>query len=286
MGVGVQKPIDHHHAKVERRQVLHHLVELDSALRELVVQLIDLGSRAALHDQDPAARVFVQKLGGSNGRIVPEKPLETLDVFRLLVEVHLLPYAVGEFTHDVGERLSVMVREEDIEPEQKGEADVQIERHNFLHTGAEYLDHNLPSIDDGLMHLAEARGGGGLPLELIEDLIHRPTQLTLDDRDDLIRGIRRGLILKRADRRQVGLGKDIRSCGHDLAELDERRPQLGHPSHQLFCPPPMMPFGAARGGAHDDPSPPIPQKGHDQGCEAHDDPNPSEEAPHGSSFTE
>ena len=59
------------------------------------------------------------------------------------------------------------------------------------------------------MHLAEARGGGGLPLELVEDLIHRPTQLTLDDRDDLIRGIRRGLILKRADRRQVGLGKDI-----------------------------------------------------------------------------
>ena len=129
----------------------------------------------------------------------------------------------------------MMVREEDIEPEQKGEADVQIERHDFLDTRAEYLDHNLPSIDDGLMHLTEARGGGGLPLELVEDLIHGPTQLTLDDRDDLIRGIRRRLILKRTDRRQVGLGKDVRPCGHELAELDERRPSLATRATNFFA---------------------------------------------------
>ena len=119
MGVGVQKPIDHHHAKVERREVLHDLVELDATLREMVVQPIDLSSSAALHDQDPTARVFVKDLGGSNGRIVPEIPLEPLDVFRLSTEVHLLPYAVGELADDVRERLNVMIWEEDVEPEQK-----------------------------------------------------------------------------------------------------------------------------------------------------------------------
>ena len=161
------------------------------------------------------------------------------------MEVHLLSYAVGEFTYDVRECLNVIVREEHVQPEQKCEADVQIERHEFLDTRAKHLDRDLPSADDRPMHLTEARCGDRLPLELVEGLVHRPPQLALDYRDDLIRAVGRGLILKRADRDQIGLRKDVRPCRHELAELDERRPQFGHAGHQLLRPPPMMPLGTA-----------------------------------------
>ena len=118
MGVGVQKAIDHHHAKVEPRQVLHHLVELHGARRQLVVQLINLGSRAALHDQDPAARVFLEHIGGSNGEDVRpptrsrgedtqadapglqvEKPLLALDVLGVDTYSQLFTFRPSEQIH-------------------------------------------------------------------------------------------------------------------------------------------------------------------------------------------
>ncbi len=83
----------------------------------MIMQLIDLGPLTVLHDQDPAPRVLLQDVGSSHRWVVSEIPMKTFDVFRLPPKIHLLPYTVGELTYDVRERLNVMVRKQDIEPE-------------------------------------------------------------------------------------------------------------------------------------------------------------------------
>ena len=62
--------------------------------------------------------------------------MKTLDILRFPPKIHLLTNAVGELTYDVCERLNVMVRKQDVEPEQQSESDVQIERHEVFYAWA------------------------------------------------------------------------------------------------------------------------------------------------------
>ena len=148
-------------------------------------------------------------------------PAEELDVVRLVLEVHLLQHADGEFPDDVGQCAHVVIREEHVEPEEDAEGDVQVEGHQIFHPRPQHLDHHLAAVYARTMHLAQARGGHRIPLEVREVLVQRPPQLRLDHTNDVIRGIRGGLVLELADGRQIRLRHDVRPGAEELSELDE-----------------------------------------------------------------
>ena len=173
-----------------------------------------------------------------------------------------------------------MVGKQDVEPKKHREADIEIEGDELLHPGAEHLHDDRTSIHNSSVNLAEARRGNGFSLKFLEDLIDRAAELLLDYGDEFVRRIGRGLVLKRTDRGQVGIGEDIGPGREELSQFDERGPPSRYPRHQLFSPTPVMTFRATRGAADDDPAPTVAQERQYERREDREDPNTAEEALH------
>ena len=89
------------------------------------------------------------------------------------------------------------------------------------------LDDNvLPVGKHRAVHLPDRRRGDRRELELQERTIHRQAELGLDDSAYLLERNRRGIVLEPT---QLGddVGRnDVRPRREQLAELDERRPEL------------------------------------------------------------
>jgi hypothetical protein len=195
MRIGVQEAVHHHHPEIDDRQRLHHTPEGEPARLEVLVQAVDLRSVAVLHDEHPPAGILVVDAGRAHGAIPREDAPEVRDVVGLPLEVHLLAHPHRELTHDRGQRAHVVVRKQDVEPEEEAERDVEVDRDQRLDPRAEDLDDHVLAIDASLVDLAEARGGDRLVVELLEDVGGRSAELPLDDLADLVRRVGRNVIL-------------------------------------------------------------------------------------------
>ena len=178
-----------------------------------------------------------------------------------------------------------MVGEEDVEPVQEREPDVEIQGHQLFHPGPQDLYHHIATRHDGTVDLAEARRRYGLSLELVEGFVHRAPEILLEQSDDLVRRVRRRLILEHPDGGQVRLGKDVGPSRQQLRELDEGGAETRHPGHQLVRPPPMMALAAPGGAPQNDPPLPVSQESHHKRRKPCENPNPPEEALHNDART-
>ena len=97
-------------------------------------------------------------------------------------QLHLVLHPHGELADDVRQSPDVMVREEDVDPEQEPERDVDVERDRSLDAGAQHLHDDIPALDGGTVHLTEARRGDRLVTEVVEQL-GRPLRTTEDARE-------------------------------------------------------------------------------------------------------
>jgi hypothetical protein len=100
------------------------------------VEAVDLGPRAVFHHQNPASCEARQHERGTHAPVGAEEALESLDVLGLLPKIHLRPHPDAEFPDHVRHRTDMVVREEDVQPEQEPERDIQIQGHPRLDAGA------------------------------------------------------------------------------------------------------------------------------------------------------
>src|SRR5690606_6183058 len=113
--------------------------------------------------------------------------------------------------------------------EEDAERDLEVHRDQLLDARAQHLDRHFGAglvevrTQPRAVDLAQARGGDGHTVELREHRVHGLAQLRGDHRLDLFRGMRRDAVLEPADRREIGLGQDVRARAEHLRELDERR---------------------------------------------------------------
>ena len=125
-----------------------------------------------------------------------------------------------------------MIGEQDVEPEEDAEGDVQIERDQLLHPGAQHLYDHLAAVETRAVHLPQTGGGHRRAVELLERGVHRDAELLLNHADDVLREVGRHLILQPPYREEIRLGEDVRAGGEQLRELDEGGAERGHRGSQ------------------------------------------------------
>ncbi|MBK7908607.1 MAG: hypothetical protein IPJ78_18925 [Gemmatimonadetes bacterium] len=122
------------------------------------------------------------------------------------------------------------------------------------------------------MHLAERGRGDGHGVDRREHLLRLHVVRRGDLRADGVPRDRRHLVGELAERREVGLGDEVRARGEDLRELHEGRPEVRDARHQRFRPRPVERRRAMQRTAPPEPAAPVAEQGDDEGPEGEDDP--------------
>ena len=120
---------------------------------------------------------------GDGGEVLAE----ALGVGGFRLEVHLVVDHPRELAHDGGEVADeVVVAEERAGRGKQQGHDAQVGGDEFLHPGPQHLDRHLDPLVARPVDLAEAGGGNGNGVEIVEDRLHRPFELAFDDRADVL----------------------------------------------------------------------------------------------------
>src|SRR5690606_33406198 len=188
-----------------------------------------------------------------------------------LPEVNLLTDTHAELPEHVRERAHVVIRKQDVQQEQHAEGDVEVERDELLDVGPQDLHCDALAVQCRTDHLPDRRSGERRALEAVEHLIDGATQLRRQHGLDALEGIGRDPVLKRADRRQVWLWKDVSTRGEHLRELDERGTESGDGPGQTCGPSRVVLIAATGGTAEEDEAAAIAEEGDDERRQSADD---------------
>ena len=224
--VAVEEPVPEDHRHPRLGDEVRELAPLFERQRSRV-DVPDLRALEPLERQHARARVRPVDLRHVHVRIAGEVAVEALGVPRLEPVVELVPELARELVDerlrvDEVERADALLHEPRRLVEQ-GEIGLDLARRaRPLH-----LDRDLlPVRKRRAIDLADRRRRDGLRVELEEQPLERVAELLLDHALRLLERERAHVVLERA---QLGddVGRhDVRARREQLAELDERRPEL------------------------------------------------------------
>jgi hypothetical protein len=187
-GSACMKPFHQEHAQVDLRERLHELAEIELAGANRGCRVSTRSPSTHSITRTRPASVFHGHVGRTEPGVAAEMGLEQLHVAGLFPEIHLLPDPHAELPDGVGQRLHVVVREEDVEHEQDAEADVQVQSDEYSTVGRSTFTATSRVADARPMDLAQAGRGDRLRLERSEDVDGtRPS--SLDDALDVFRAV-------------------------------------------------------------------------------------------------
>ena len=197
-------------------------------IRELArLQLGDLRPVEELEREHARARVAPVDARDAHARMTGEVPVERVGVARLLAVVELLAHGARELVHealrvDEVECANAVLRDLRRLIEQR-EVGLDLPRR----CRALHLHGDAAAVrEDGLVHLADGRGGDRLLDELDEEPLDRLAQLLRDHLLDLGERERADVVLELPQLDDDVRRHDVRSRRQELAELHERRPEL------------------------------------------------------------
>ena len=173
------------------------------------------------------------QVGEVDLRIGREIRLEAGVVGGLVGEVELLLDRVAEDLHRGAERHQPQRRDDALAGARQGDEDGAVVAHLVDDVRAPDLDrHDLAVAQLGAMHLRHRGGRDRLVVETAEHLVQRAAELGLDQRPHRRRGKRRHAVLQRGQLLDQRPRQQIGARRRDLADLDERRAELGAQPYQ------------------------------------------------------
>ena len=187
----------------------------------------DLRPAKELEREDACARVRPVDARDADVRVPGEVAMEGVGVPPLEPVVELLADRAGELVDDLAhvhevEGPHALLRDASGLVE---EAEVGFDL--LGRAGALDLDRDdMPVREHGSVHLADRRGGQRLAVELEEEALDREAEVFEDDALDLLVWERPHVVLEAAELGDDVRRQDVRAHREQLAELDERRPEL------------------------------------------------------------